>query len=143
MLAAMPQEHERAAGGWQAEWDTLPALLELTGDAAVTAADALGDIRIDAGRMAANLEAGSGVAMSESLAAALFSQIGRPAAMALVARLSGAALADGRTLLDVAAGDPELSELLSREAVESAVNPAHALGSARHFIDRVLARWGV
>ena len=29
MLAAMPQEHERAAGGWQAEWETLPALVEL------------------------------------------------------------------------------------------------------------------
>ena len=27
MLAVMPQEHERAAGGWQAEWETLPALL--------------------------------------------------------------------------------------------------------------------
>jgi len=28
MLAAMPQEHERALGGWQAEWPTLAALIE-------------------------------------------------------------------------------------------------------------------
>ena len=28
MLAAMPQEHERGLGGWQAEWDTLPELIE-------------------------------------------------------------------------------------------------------------------
>ena len=31
VLAAMEQEHERAAGAWQAEWGTLPDLLRLTG----------------------------------------------------------------------------------------------------------------
>ena len=38
MLAAMPQEHERGAGTWQAEWETLPELLRLTGSAAAIAA---------------------------------------------------------------------------------------------------------
>ena len=37
MLAAMAQEHERGAGTWQAEWETLPALLRLTGSAAAIA----------------------------------------------------------------------------------------------------------
>ena len=27
MLSAMPQEHERGLGGWQAEWDVLPELV--------------------------------------------------------------------------------------------------------------------
>ena len=38
MLVNMEQEHERAAGAWQAEWGTLSELLALTGSAAAWAA---------------------------------------------------------------------------------------------------------
>ena len=31
MLSAMPQEHERGLGGWQAEWDVLPDLVSADG----------------------------------------------------------------------------------------------------------------
>jgi 3-carboxy-cis,cis-muconate cycloisomerase len=88
MLSAMPQEHERAAGGWQAEWETLPALIELTIDAARTAADALEQLTVDADRMETNLAAHGGVALSESLTAAVAARTGRLAAMAVVDRLS-------------------------------------------------------
>src|SRR5258707_10922570 len=33
IVAALPQEHERALGGWQAEWPTLAALIETLGSA--------------------------------------------------------------------------------------------------------------
>lgn len=51
MLAAMAQEHERAAGSWQAEWGTLSDLLTLVGSAAAWAADLLGGLEVDAERM--------------------------------------------------------------------------------------------
>jgi 3-carboxy-cis,cis-muconate cycloisomerase len=51
MLAAMAQEHERAAGGWQAEWGTLSELLTLVGSAAAWAADLLGSLEVDPVRM--------------------------------------------------------------------------------------------
>jgi 3-carboxy-cis,cis-muconate cycloisomerase len=57
ILAAMEQEHERAAGAWQAEWGTHSALLALTGSAAAWAETMLGGLHIDAERMAANLAA--------------------------------------------------------------------------------------
>lgn len=57
MLAAMVQEHERAAGAWQAEWETLPELLRLTGSAVAWAAEMAGRIEVDEARMAANLAA--------------------------------------------------------------------------------------
>ena len=41
LLAAMEQEHQRAAGAWQAEWGTLSELLSLTGSAAAWLADLL------------------------------------------------------------------------------------------------------
>ena len=44
MLAAMPQEHERAAGGWQAEWETLADLMSHP-EAAGAIAVALGNLR--------------------------------------------------------------------------------------------------
>jgi 3-carboxy-cis,cis-muconate cycloisomerase len=57
ILAAMEQEHERAAGAWQAEWGTHTELLGLTGSAAAWTETMLGGLHVDAERMAANLAA--------------------------------------------------------------------------------------
>jgi len=51
MLAAMPQEHERAAGGWQAEWGTLSELLTLTGSATAWTAELLAGLEVNGSRM--------------------------------------------------------------------------------------------
>lgn len=141
MLSAMPQEHERAAGGWQAEWDTLPALAELTLASARTAADALSHVTVDAARMQANLAAQGGLGVSESLVSALAAAVGRREAMTTVERLSRAAASERRSLLEVAVADQELSRHLTRDAIARALTPEHARGSAVLFIERVLARW--
>jgi 3-carboxy-cis,cis-muconate cycloisomerase len=63
-LACMEQEHERAAGAWQAEWGTYPELLGLTGSAAAWCRELLESLEVDADRMRENLErlAASGAA---------------------------------------------------------------------------------
>lgn len=48
------QEHERAAGAWQAEWGTITELLRLTGSAAAWARDLLEHLDVDAERMREN-----------------------------------------------------------------------------------------
>ena len=53
MFAAMEQEHERAAGAWQAEWGTLTDLLRLTGSATAWARDLLEHLVVDTGAMRA------------------------------------------------------------------------------------------
>lgn len=60
LFAGMAQEHQRAAGNWQAEWGTLTELLTLTGSALCWLADLLENLEIDAARMRVNLGA-SGV----------------------------------------------------------------------------------
>ncbi len=50
-LAAMEQEHERAAGGWQAEWGTMTDLLRLTGSATAWAHDLLVHLEVDEAAM--------------------------------------------------------------------------------------------
>jgi 3-carboxy-cis,cis-muconate cycloisomerase len=54
-LAAMEQEHERAAGAWQAEWGTYTELLGLTGSAAAWARELLEDLIVHPDLMQANL----------------------------------------------------------------------------------------
>jgi 3-carboxy-cis,cis-muconate cycloisomerase len=49
----MEQEHERAAGAWQAEWGTITDLLRLTGSAAAWARDMLEHLEVDAEAMRA------------------------------------------------------------------------------------------
>ena len=55
----MEQEHQRAAGAWHAEWQTLSDLLRATGGAAARLRTCLEGLVVDADRMAANLPAGS------------------------------------------------------------------------------------
>jgi 3-carboxy-cis,cis-muconate cycloisomerase len=64
ILASMEQEHERAAGGWQAEWGTLSDLLALSGSAASWGRELLEHLQVDRDRMRENLHrlAAAGVA---------------------------------------------------------------------------------
>jgi 3-carboxy-cis,cis-muconate cycloisomerase len=56
LFAAMPQEHERAAGAWHAEWPALSGALAFTAGAADGARRALSGLQVDPERMRANLE---------------------------------------------------------------------------------------
>jgi 3-carboxy-cis,cis-muconate cycloisomerase len=57
LLTAMAQEHERAAGPWHAEWETLSDLLRSSGSAASWLRDSLAGLEVDVERMARNLDA--------------------------------------------------------------------------------------
>jgi 3-carboxy-cis,cis-muconate cycloisomerase len=56
MLACMEQEHERAAGAWQAEWGVQLELLGLVGSAAAWGRELLEHLVVDPERMRTNLE---------------------------------------------------------------------------------------
>jgi 3-carboxy-cis,cis-muconate cycloisomerase len=143
MLAAMPQEHERAAGGWQAEWTTMPELVRLTLQSAEAIADALSRLDVDPARMRDNLQRGGGMAMSEALAAVVSQYLPRQDAAALVERLSRAAERDRRSLRDVATEDVEIRRWLSAADIEAVLTPDNYLGSAAVFVERVLQRWSL
>jgi 3-carboxy-cis,cis-muconate cycloisomerase len=137
----MPQEHERAAGGWQAEWQTLADLIAVTRESATAIAAALRGLRVDAAGMRRHLELHGGVSMAEALAVALMPHTSREDAMARVQRLSREIRRDGRTLRELAAADPDISRWLSPAEIERALDPTQFLGSAGVFIERVLLQW--
>jgi 3-carboxy-cis,cis-muconate cycloisomerase len=138
VFAAMPQEHERAAGAWHAEWDTLRELLRLTGGAAAHARTMLGALRVDGRRMRAVLEQGGGMLMAESVAGRLAGALGRGAAQRLVRDRVRRAEELGVPLREVLVNDPEVREHLSAADVDAALDPAAYLGSAGALVDRAL-----
>ena len=68
LLAAMEQEHERAAGAWHAEWAPLRALLVSTGSAAAWLRDCLEGLEVDPGRMRDHLGEGDDGAVASAAA---------------------------------------------------------------------------
>jgi 3-carboxy-cis,cis-muconate cycloisomerase len=79
--------------------------------------------------------------MAEALATTLLSHVSRTEAMSHVAGLSRQAERDGRSLRDVAGADAEVSRWLSPAEIERALDPAHFLGAAGTFVERVLRQW--
>jgi 3-carboxy-cis,cis-muconate cycloisomerase len=140
ILSAMPQEHERAVGGWQAEWVTIPALFRATSGALSHTVAALSGLRVDAERMRQNL-ASVGTLMAESLSMALAAQHGRPAAQKLVRRLVEQAQAEQRSLAAVARADSQVRAALTPDALEQALDPQRYLGSTEALIERALAEY--
>ena len=144
MLAAMPQEHERAAGAWQAEWDTLPALVDARRATPRTAmADALAHLVVDEARMRANLDAAGGVARAEGLVAALAPALGRR--QALRARRGGVPRRHRATAARSPTSPPTTADcariLDAGRHRRGAGSARRSPGPSRAFVDRVLARW--
>jgi 3-carboxy-cis,cis-muconate cycloisomerase len=139
VLGAMAQEHERAAGGWHAEWEPQRELLRLVGSAAAWSRELLEGLEVDPDRMRANLDAAGGLPMAEAAVAALAGPLGPARARELVDQAARAAAEDGRPLRDTLLATPEVAERLGPAAVDRALDPERYLGSAQALIDRALA----
>ena len=139
MLAALPQEHERGAGGWHVEWDTLPQIVRLTSVAAHSAAAALEELVVDPARMRSNLDAAGGVAMAEAVAVRLAAALGKTEADALVKAAAGRAASERRPFADLLSENPDVARVLPRHDLDAALVPEHYLGSALTFVETALA----
>jgi 3-carboxy-cis,cis-muconate cycloisomerase len=138
ILTAMPQEHERGAGGWQAEWEPLLELLRLAASAAAELAELLADLKADAQRMRANIHE---LVMSESVALALTDALGAAAARSIVRDAGTRSQTENRPFRDVLLEVPDVRGHLSPEQLERALDPAVYLGATDALIDRVLDSW--
>jgi len=133
-LSGMIQEHERAAGGWQAEWATVSSAIETTGSALAAMTGAIEGLSVDGDRMRANLAATHGVIFAEKAALLLTPTLGREAARTLAADAASQAAAQRRPLRDFLAG----SGVLSEEQLADLDNPHDYLGAAEEFRRKLL-----
>jgi 3-carboxy-cis,cis-muconate cycloisomerase len=138
VLSAMAHEHERAIGGWQAEWVAIPDLFRFTAGAVARVRSAVAGLQVDPDRMRANLDASGGLVMAESLTIALAPYVGRPEAQRMVQAACSRTQALHITLRQAALDDAQICAILSTENIERALDPAGYLGSADRLIDRAL-----
>jgi 3-carboxy-cis,cis-muconate cycloisomerase len=133
MLAAAAQEHQRAAGRWQAEWPTMTSLLRLVGAAAAHTRSMLSDLRVDTRRMRANLDAAGDLVLADAVIARLAPALGRTRAASVVAEAAARAVRAGTTMRVA---------LLDLEADAASIafpGPEDCLGATAVWIDRALA----
>jgi 3-carboxy-cis,cis-muconate cycloisomerase len=138
LIRALVQEHERAAGAWQAEWEALSGALATTGGASAALAGSLEGLEVDEEQMRANLDLSEGQITTERLALLLTERLGRTAARA---RVRDAALRAAGSRRPLAAEVAALETGLTEAEIESALEPTTYLGSAGALVDRALARY--
>lgn len=136
-LAAMGQEHERAAGGWHAEWETLPELVGVLAGALHHLTEAIAGLEVDTARMRANLDRTGGLVFAEAVRMALAPRLGRAEAARVTAAACDRARAEGKPLRDVLAADP--AGHLSAADADDLFGARGAVAAASALVDRVLA----
>jgi 3-carboxy-cis,cis-muconate cycloisomerase len=129
VLSSMDHEFARAAGAWHAEWETLTALLRLTGGAAHQLASSVGGLHVHAEAMARNLGITGGLILAERVTGALSTHTESARDIVTAAAASGVPL-------DRA---PEITAYLSPDELRELLDPSNYLGHAVDLVDRALA----
>ena len=137
-LGAMPQEHERAVGGWQSEWPTVAGIVQATGLAAASMAEVLEGLTVDAARMRANIHATHGTIFAERAMMLLAPHIGRDAAHKLLEEAVRKSIENEQSLGEVLGEMPEITRLLDHATLEGLDVPENYLGAAEEFRLRLL-----
>ncbi len=132
-LSAMVQEHERALGGWQAEWPVVSEVVQSTGLALVAMAETAEGLTVDEYRMQANLEAAHGLIFAERAAMLLAQTLGREPAHDLIKQAATRTIAEQRNFTQVLLEMPEISDHVGLKELRDLENPQHYLGSAEAF----------
>lgn len=136
-LSAMIQEHERGVGGWQSEWPTVVAVVQGTGLALASMAEAADGLTVDESRMRANIASTRGNIFAERAMMLLGAKLGRDVAHGIVQQAVQRSIAENRRLVEVLAEMPGIAALLSVETLRDLDRPEDYLGSANEFRERL------
>jgi 3-carboxy-cis,cis-muconate cycloisomerase len=132
-------EHERAAGAWHAEWESLSDALALTGGAAAAVREATEGLEVHPEKMRQNRDKTGEIIMAENLTTVVADRLGRMEAHELVGAAARRAADSGKPFREELLAEPVLRERLSAEEIDAALDPAGYLGSAGAFVDRAIA----
>jgi 3-carboxy-cis,cis-muconate cycloisomerase len=112
-------------------------VIQATGVAVVSMAEAAEGLTVDAARMKENLKTTHGTIFAEKAALLLSPKIGREAAHELIERATDSKQMRGRTLSEVLAEMPDIRQHLAKDALAHLEYPQDYLGSANAFIRRL------
>jgi len=129
-LNTMVQEHERAVGGWHAEWPTIAAVLQTTGSALAGMVDAIGGLTVDPQRMRTNIERTNGSIFAERVMMLLTPGIGKETANSLVSDALARSRETGKPFREVLLAMPDVTHVIPRAVLERIDVPDDYLGAA-------------
>jgi 3-carboxy-cis,cis-muconate cycloisomerase len=138
-LSTMVQEHERAVGGWQAEWPIVSGVIQSTGVAIASMAEVAEGISLNAEQMRANIDKTNGVIFAERAMMLLGERLGRDVAHKILEPATKRAVAEGRHLRDILSEVPEVSAHLDCATLQQLEVPEQYLGSAESFRKALLS----
>jgi len=138
-LSAMVQEHERAMGGWQAEWSIVTGVIQSTGVSAASMAEVAEGLSVDAARMRANIEATRGVIFAERAMMLLGAKLGRDTAHKVLEEATRKSASGSRHLAEVLAEMPEVNRHIDAATLRQLELPDQYLGSAEQFRKSLLS----
>jgi 3-carboxy-cis,cis-muconate cycloisomerase len=139
IMSADAHEHERAAGAWQAEWATFPALLLAVSGALTGVADIGERLEIDNDRMRANFDATNGLIMAEAVSVALAGKLGKTIADQVMEEAIQKTIAEKRHLRDILGEDERVTLLMNPGEVARLFEPLSYQGVSQTFIERLVA----
>ena len=132
-LSAMVQEHERAVGGWQAEWPIVASVVQSTGVAIASMAEAAEGLSVDKERMRANIQSTNGLIFAERAMMLLGSKLGRDVAHKILEAAAKKSVNEKRNLAAVLAEIPDVTAHLGPDELKPLEVPEQYLGSAEAF----------
>lgn len=137
-LTGMVQEHERAVGGWQAEWTAVESIVQSVGVALESMVEAAEGLLVYPGHMRRNIESTRGVVFAERAMMLLAPSLGRDAAHRLLEQAVRECMASGHTLVEVLSKMEEVTRVLTETQLQNLQTPEDYLGSAEAFRLRLL-----
>ena len=138
-LSGMVQEHERGVGGWQAEWPTVAAVIQATGVAAASMAEAAEGLDVNPARMRENIDATRGAVFAERAMMMLGAALGRDVAHKILGEAARKSDSQGRHLAEVLAEIPEVAKVLDGKALRDLETPDGYLGVADALRKRLIS----
>lgn len=138
LLTSMMQEDERGLGGWHAEWEPLPDIVQLTAGALHHLETIAPKLEIDVERMKTNLDLTDGLIYAEAVSMALAEKMTRAEAHEIVQSACVRAVRARGNLRDALSGDPKIAGLLSAAELDRLFDPGKYLGAAEEYVQRVV-----
>ena len=127
-LTGMVQEHERAVGGWHAEWPTIAAAIQTTGSALAAMVEVVGGLSVDVDRMRANIERTNGAVFAERVTMLLIPSVGREAATRFVIEALNMSRESGKTFRDALLDMPDIVRVIP---ADQTAHDRHSRGISR------------
>ena len=135
---AMLHEHERDWSSFQMEWAYIPELCVMTHGAMLMTQRVLEGLIVYPANMLRNLHATNGLLLAERVMLALGQHIGRQAAHDVIYETAMHAFESQQPFADLLKQNPQVSQHLSAETVDSLLDPVQYTGLSALMVDRVL-----